>query len=107
MSYPRTDIQFISQETFDGLSQLVQKQSVQSLLNKRINEVVKKTGLSNDIKIDPMKKANKKHVDDSKLDGESHYALIPTEHEPLQYNDLTQREQQVYIEDLALSLIHI
>lgn len=104
MSYPRTDIQFISQETFDGLSQLVQKQSVQTLLNKRINDVVKKTGLTNDIKIDPMKKANKKHVDDSKLDGESHYALIPTEHEPLQYNNLTQREQQVYIEDLAYTM---
>jgi len=104
MSYPRTDVQFISLETFEGLSQLVETQSVQQLLKQRIDETVKRTGLTNDIEIKPSTPPNKKHVDDSKLDGESHYALIPTEHEPTGFDSLTEREQQVYIEDLAYTM---
>lgn len=104
MSYPRTDVQFISKETFNGLSQLVQTASVQKLLNNRIQKNVSKTGLTNDVVIDANAIPNKKHVDDSKLDGESHYALIPTEQEPTQFNQLTEREQQVYIEDLAYTM---
>lgn len=104
MSYPRTDVQFISLETFEGLSQLVETQSVQQLLKQRIDETVKRTGLTNDIEIKSSIPPNKKHVDDSKLDGESHYALIPTEHEPTAFYSLTEREQQVYIEDLAYTM---
>lgn len=104
MSYPRTDVQFISKETYDGLRGLFETNSVQTLLNNRISEIVNKTGLSNDIVFDKDKAPNKKHVDDSKLDGESHYALVPTEHEPTKFNELNEREQQVYIEDLAYTM---
>ena len=60
MSYPRTDVQFISKETYDGLRGLFETNSVQTLLNNRISEIVNKTGLSNDIVFDKDKAPNKK-----------------------------------------------
>lgn len=101
LSYPRTDVQYISKDTYTDLSKLASKASVQALLNQRIQDVVKKSGIKSDAVINPSTPADKTYVDDSKLDGESHYALIPTETEPTNFSSLTQAEQVVYLEDLT------
>lgn len=101
LSYPRTDIQYISQEAYDGLADLLQSAAVQKLIKQRIQDNVKRLGVNEDISIDASKPATKRYVDESKLEGESHYALIPTDTEPVHFSDLTDDEQKVYMEDLA------
>lgn len=101
LSYPRTDIQYIGLDTYKELQQVLQTKAVQDLLEERIQNVEKKTGIKRDIQINPNTKPNKSYVDDSKLNGESHYALVPTENEPVKFNQLNQAEQAMYVEDLT------
>lgn len=100
LSYPRTDIQYIGKNTYKELSNVLQTPKVQSLIEERVKHVEQKSGMQCDIKIDPQTPPKKAYVDDSKLNGESHYALVPTENEPIHFDALTQAEQAMYIEDL-------
>ena len=100
LSYPRTDIQFIGIDTYKELSQVLQTNMVQKLINERIQYVQQKTGIQSDVKVDPNMPPKKAYIDDSKLNGESHYALVPTENEPIKFNQLNKVEQEMYREDL-------
>lgn len=101
LSYPRTDVQYISDEIYKTLQDLAQTSSVQNLLKSRIETVIKSKNIDNDLKFNPEKQPLKKHVDDSKLEGESHFALIPTDKEPQNFDQLSNIEQTVYLEDLT------
>lgn len=100
LSYPRTDIQYIGVDTYKELSRVLQTNAVQKLINERIQYVEQKTGINRDVKVDPNMAPKKAYVDDSKLNGESHYALVPTENEPIKFNQLNKAEQEMYREDL-------
>lgn len=100
LSYPRTDIQYISEDIYEGLKELIKTNAVQHLLNTEIEKNIKKFNVTNDIKIDVNKPSSKRYVDESKLEGESHYALIPTTKEPTNYSELSPLEQIVYRTDL-------
>ncbi|WP_341775918.1 DNA topoisomerase [Staphylococcus hyicus] len=100
ITYPRTDVQFISLEIYKTLQSLAQTPTVQQLLKQQIDKNVEKHNLPIDIKFDVNKEPNKKHVDESKLDGESHYALVPTDKEPTEFKNLKETEKVVYLEDL-------
>lgn len=104
LSYPRTDVQYISNEVYKTLQELVQTESVQTLLNKQINRVVNEHSIENDITINPNKSPDSKHVNEKKLEGESHFALIPTDKEPSNFNQLSEIEQIVYFEDLIRTM---
>lgn len=101
LSYPRTDVQYIGTETYKELSNLLKTPSVKQLIEDRIKSVEQKTGLKRDITVDPATPPSKSYVDDSKLDGESHYALVPSENEPKTYSKLSNVEKIVYLEDLT------
>ena len=101
LSYPRTDIQYISEDIYEGLKVLAKTDSVKTLLKSEIEKNLKKYNVSNDIEIDVNKPSSKRYVDESKLEGESHYALIPTTKEPINYNELSPLEQIVYKTDLV------
>lgn len=100
LSYPRTDVQYIGENTYKELSNVLQTPMVKQLLEDRIKEVESKTKITRDIQINPNAPARKAYVDDSKLNGESHYALVPTENEPVNFNSLNAAEKAMYIEDL-------
>lgn len=104
LSYPRTDVQYISNEVYKTLQALVQTESVQKLLNTQINRVINEQNIENDIKIDPNKVPETKHVNEKKLEGESHFALIPTDKEPSNFNQLSEIEKIVYFEDLIRTM---
>lgn len=100
LSYPRTDVQYISEEIYKTLQELAQTDSVQSLINEQIQSVIQKHNINNDITFTPMKRPSKKHVNEKALEGESHFALVPTYKEPKQLNKLDEIEKLVYLEDL-------
>ncbi|SUL87559.1 DNA topoisomerase [Staphylococcus aureus] len=100
LSYPRTDVQYISDEIYKSLQKLAATKSVQRLLNKRIESVLEASRIKDDIIFDHQKNPLKKHVDNSKLEGESHFALIPTDKEPANIENLSPAEKAVYLEDL-------
>lgn len=100
LSYPRTDVQYIGQETYQGLSQLLQTSEVQALIDARIKDVEGRVGKPSDAVIDPNTPANPTYVNDKKLEGESHYALVPSENTPTRFGSLNDWEQKVYLEDL-------
>lgn len=49
LSYPRTDVQYISEEIYKTLQSLAKTESVQRLLNQRIESVVNQNDISNDL----------------------------------------------------------
>ncbi|MCA1235794.1 DNA topoisomerase [Staphylococcus aureus] len=100
LSYPRTDVQYISDEIYKSLQKLASTESVQRLLNKRIVSVLEESRIKNDIIFNHQKNPLKKHVDNSKLEGESHFALVPTDKEPTNIEILSTAEKTVYLEDL-------
>lgn len=100
ITYPRTDVQFISLEIYKTLQSLAQTSTVQQLLKQQITKNAEKHDIPVDLKFDATKEPHKKHVDESKLDGESHYALVPTDKEPTDFKSLTNIEKVVYLEDL-------
>lgn len=100
LSYPRTDIQYISEDIYEGIKELAKTDSVKAILSSEIDKNIKKHNVKNDIEIDENKPSSKRYVDESKLEGESHYALIPTTKEPTNFNDLSELEQIVYKTDL-------
>lgn len=100
LSYPRTDVQYISKETYENLKDLAKTRTIQLMMDDVINENAKKNGISVDTMIDVNTPPQKAYVDESKLDGESHYALIPTEKEPRNFDRLSPDEKVVYMEDM-------
>ncbi|MGJ8462422.1 DNA topoisomerase [Staphylococcus haemolyticus] len=104
LSYPRTDVQYISEEIYKTLQSLAKTKSVQQLLNKHIDSVISKHNIKNDLVFDINQPSKKKHVNASKLEGESHFALVPTDKEPTEYEKLSKAEQVVYFEDLSRTM---
>ncbi|HFO1542031.1 TPA: DNA topoisomerase [Staphylococcus aureus] len=104
LSYPRTDVQYISEEIYKTLQALAKTESVQRLLNEHIDFVVSKHNIKNDLVLDSNQPSKKKHVNASKLEGESHFALVPTDKEPTNYENLSKAEQVVYFEDLSRTM---
>ncbi|HDZ6149432.1 TPA: type IA DNA topoisomerase [Staphylococcus aureus] len=104
LSYPRTDVQYISEEIYKTLQSLAKTESVQRLLNQRIESVVNQNDISNDLVFDSNQPSQKKHVNASKLEGESHFAIVPTDKEPTTYDSLSEAEQAVYLEDLTRTM---
>lgn len=100
LSYPRTDVQYISEEIYKTLQSLAETESVQKLLNRQIQHVLKNNQIDNDLVFNSQKPSNKKHVNNAKLEGESHFALVPTDKEPTKFDKLSNAEQTVYLEDL-------
>lgn len=104
LSYPRTDVRYISEEIYKTLQTLAKTENVQRLINNRIELVIKENNLQNDLIFDSDQPSKKKHVDASKLEGESHFALVPTDKEPTNYDTLSKAEQAVYLEDLTRTM---
>ncbi|EHT3670509.1 type IA DNA topoisomerase [Staphylococcus pseudintermedius] len=100
LSYPRTDVQYISEEIYKTLQSLAETESVQKLLNRQIQHVLKNNQIDNDLVFNSQQPSNKKHVNNAKLEGESHFALVPTDKEPTNFDKLSNAEQTVYLEDL-------
>lgn len=100
LSYPRTDVQYISEEIYKTLQSLAETESVQKLLNQQIQHVLKNNQIDNDLVFNSQQPSNKKHVNNAKLEGESHFALVPTDKEPTKFDKLSNAEQTVYLEDL-------
>lgn len=104
LSYPRTDVQYISKEVYKTLQELVQTESVQLLLKQQIKRVVTENEIKSDISFNPNKEPETKHVNEKKLEGESHFALIPTDKEPSNFSQLAEAEKVVYFEDLMRTM---
>lgn len=104
LSYPRTDIQYISEDIYEGIKELAKTETIQNMLNKEIEKNITEYKVNNDIVIDVNKPSSKRYVDESKLEGESHYALIPTTKEPTNFNELNYLEQIVYKTDLLQTM---
>ncbi|MCD8845170.1 DNA topoisomerase [Staphylococcus gallinarum] len=104
LSYPRTDVQYISKEVYKTLQELVQTESVQLLLKQQIKRVVTENDIKSDISFNPNKEPETKHVNEKKLEGESHFALIPTDKEPSNFSQLAEAEKVVYFEDLMRTM---
>lgn len=104
LSYPRTDVQYISEEIYKTLQSLASTESVKKLLDTRIQSVLKSHDINNDLIFNTNQPPKKKHVDPSKLEGESHFALVPTDREPSNFNTLSKVEQAVYMEDLTRTM---
>lgn len=100
LSYPRTDVQYISEEIYKTLQSLAETESVQRLLDQQIQHVLENNQIDNDLVFNSQKASNKKHVNNAKLEGESHFALVPTDKEPTKFEKLSKAEQTVYLEDL-------
>ncbi|MDQ7134561.1 DNA topoisomerase [Staphylococcus aureus] len=100
LSYPRTDVQYISEEIYKTLQSLAETESVQRLLNQQIKQVLENNQINNDLVFNSQQASNKKHVNNAKLEGESHFALVPTDKEPTKFEKLSKAEQAVYLEDL-------